>query len=103
MRLRHTPRFTLFPYTTLFRSIMSEPFRLKSARPFAPNRIVKTHWAARCGLRTLGDVLSYHRQAQRLQQRVDMVQRARSEEHTSELQSREKIVCWLLLKQKKVW
>src|SRR3989442_4089049 len=66
--IRRPPRSTLFPYTTLFRSVLS----------------TKTH---------LTTFFSTHRPAPRPQ--------PRSEEHTSELQSRPHLVCRLLLEKKK--
>src|SRR5687768_18044363 len=67
--LRHPPRSTLFPYTTLFRSA---PRRRADAHPQHPS----------AGLRPGRRVV-------------------RSEEHTSELQSRLHLVCRLLLEKKK--
>src|SRR5256885_7304061 len=74
--IRRPPRSTLFPYTTLFRS----------GRAFLRN--------ARHG----GDVREV--QSRRDALRVE-VQRQRSEEHTSELQSPCNLVCRLLLEKKK--
>src|SRR5690349_23200474 len=94
--IRRPPRSTLFPYTTLFRSVLD----------------------------AVGEVLAHVRRAKteaKLSQRspVDQVRvaappeflaalglgeddlRARSEEHTSELQSRRDLVCRLLLEKKK--
>src|SRR5688572_32713326 len=70
--IRRPPRSTLFPYTTLFRSPFSSPTNL-SASPTSTTE----SWAGR------------------------MNQRARSEEHTSELQSQSNLVCRLLLEKKK--
>src|SRR3712207_8579618 len=75
--IRRPPRSTLFPYTTLFRS---EDVR---CHPDA-DRVA----AARDPLRLLAGVVG-HRQV------------LRSEEHTSELQSRQYLVCRLLLEKKK--
>src|SRR2546428_4909704 len=66
--IRRPPRSTLFPYTTLFRSVVAAPRG-------TPVRV-----------RDLGTVGIGH---------------ARSEEHTSELQSRSDLVCRLLLEKKK--
>src|SRR2546422_4323759 len=71
--IRRPPRSTLFPYTTLFRSGVQHP----------------GHLAA--------DVLGRHRAAFSLRVPAAM----RSEEHTSELQSRLHLVCRLLLEKKK--
>src|SRR2546425_6946558 len=71
--IRRPPRSTLFPYTTLFRSVLSK----------APVRLVTF---------TLGNSLP----------RAGVSQReSRSEEHTSELQSLAYLVCRLLLEKKK--
>src|SRR2546429_2469769 len=75
--IRRPPRSTLFPYTTLFRS---------PARP-------RGHWKA---------VLCEHRRPCRwIPPSVRRQDQARSEEHTSELQSRLHLVCRLLLEKKK--
>src|SRR5438445_3496402 len=76
--IRLPPRSTLFPYTTLFRSqARAHPFEVR------PDAVTVTR-----------DVVG----GARLQFRGD---RARSEEHTSELQSRQYLVCRLLLEKKK--
>src|SRR3712207_7309718 len=69
--IRRPPRSTLFPYTTLFRS--RSPHMIASTEALRLERIVKTY----------GPTV------------------ARSEEHTSELQSRQYLVCRLLLEKKK--
>src|SRR2546429_7274222 len=76
--IRRPPRSTLFPYTTLFRSLhqVGTPVPLGSL--------------LRLGLE--GRVIQKHPVPQR---------QARSEEHTSELQSRLHLVCRLLLEKKK--
>src|SRR3989442_10076633 len=79
--IRRPPRSTLFPYTTLFRSPLA---RRRGRRPDAGRRdlpLVRDHPAPRGP-----------RGARR---------RERSEEHTSELQSRPHLVCRLLLEKKK--
>src|SRR2546421_7982469 len=75
--IRRPPRSTLFPYTTLFRSLRA-PGRMCRRRSGEPARL-----PARVG---------QHRAARAL---------PRSEEHTSELQSRSDLVCRLLLEKKK--
>src|SRR5437870_11008191 len=81
--LRPPPRSTLFPYTTLFRS------RLHQGRPEPADQ--------RAGL------LRYRRRGRAADARPQRNAggRARSEEHTSELQSRGHLVCRLLLEKKK--
>src|SRR5260221_5223510 len=88
--IRRPPRSTLFPYTTLFRS-------LKPYEKFA--RMIQEHWdgiAAFCQPEnkvSLGFV-------EGLNNKIRVIQR-RSEEHTSELQSHSDLVCRLLLEKKK--
>src|SRR2546429_6450363 len=81
--IRRPPRSTLFPYTTLFRSRGREPF-VFSASSSAP-------WI----------VLSESQGTIEKERRV-WVSVDRSEEHTSELQSRLHLVCRLLLEKKKI-
>src|SRR3712207_8893025 len=84
LMIRRPPRSTLFPYTTLFRSAAASELGLPGSRQGqgAPE----------------GD-----RQDLRDQPRLRTaeVQEGRSEEHTSELQSRQYLVCRLLLEKKK--
>src|SRR2546422_6281274 len=83
--IRRPPRSTLFPYTTLFRSI---DLLAPSPEPAGPITIAFVgRLVGSKGIRTL---LAAH---ERLIQR--------SEEHTSELQSRLHLVCRLLLEKKK--
>src|SRR5256885_12237580 len=85
--IRRPPRSTLFPYTTLFRSVVPHPDR--ATRPAARGRDLSP-W--RFTLRA--HVLWTHAGPQRESPR------ARSEEHTSELQSPCNLVCRLLLDKK---
>src|SRR3989442_8673230 len=84
--IRRPPRSTLFPYTTLFRSLASaariaaQDDRVQQVCIWTPDKDL-----AQC---VSGD-------------RVVQVDRKRSEEHTSELQSRPHLVCRLLLEKKK--
>src|SRR3712207_7045274 len=87
--IRRPPRSTLFPYTTLFRSALVPPD--PAATRCDPDRIggcAQGRAAVPGGPGTLP------------RERV-VAPRARSEEHTSELQSRQYIVCRLLLEKKK--
>src|SRR2546422_4138021 len=90
--IRRPPRSTLFPYTTLFRSL-----RFHCAIPAANHWADRRHGAPR---RLRADIVA--RALHRLAKIVlgDDVA-ARSEEHTSELQSRLHLVCRLLLEKKK--
>src|SRR5438105_7449967 len=84
--LRPPPRSTLFPYTTLFRSLAVE---------------VDPRFLQRVDEDTVGDSVQ---PAGRIDARINAACRlngVRSEEHTSELQSRVDLVCRLLLEKKK--
>src|SRR3712207_8863422 len=101
LMIRRPPRSTLFPYTTLFRSSLMPPsldaycrvnvvqslpaMIVGSKRPVPLNRGPRRSTAHRTDVRAPGE--------------IDAV--ARSEEHTSELQSRQYLVCRLLLEKKK--
>src|SRR5690242_21250658 len=84
------PRSTLFPYTTLFRS---SPTSLRLRAPFAcPDFTLRWRGSQRpAGLREVRDAANIEPGTWR---------RARSEEHTSELQSHVNLVCRLLLEKK---
>src|SRR2546422_8067039 len=84
--IRRPPRSTLFPYTTLFRS-PDAPSRTRRAAP--PNRACPARRTSVCRRYPIPHSPSKNRTA------------ARSEEHTSELQSRLHLVCRLLLEKKK--
>src|SRR2546422_6039482 len=86
--IRRPPRSTLFPYTTLFRSRL-DPLDPWSARLFLPRLDPAAYLEAyaACGGYPL-HLLAWDQ--------------SRSEEHTSELQSRLHLVCRLLLEKKKV-
>src|SRR5258707_5984864 len=91
--IRRPPRSTLFPYTTLFRSILESP-------TWRANH----DWGAKLGYsdealdqanRAAIDLMVW------LRHDLETIRSIRSEEHTSELQSRQYLVCRLLLEQKK--
>src|SRR2546429_6367108 len=87
--IRRPPRSTLFPYTTLFRSLRGPDSRLCTGGEFR-----KRTRTDRSDRRVPGS-------AQRRAETVCMARQRRSEEHTSELQSRLHLVCRLLLEKKK--
>src|SRR3712207_7350796 len=94
--IRRPPRSTLFPYTTLFRSGLSASVR--GGRPAMVKSLRTFIWLNGTTLvaptaRTPG---SDSRRGRSLSKK-----RVRSEEHTSELQSRQYLVCRLLLEKKK--
>src|SRR3712207_7590927 len=94
--IRRPPRSTLFPYTTLFRSgvpllhllverdleLVHDPVRQRREDQV---RLLRGHAGGQCFLRVQRPEADLHR----------------SEEHTSELQSRQYLVCRLLLEKKK--
>src|SRR5438067_13684707 len=82
--IRRPPRSTLFPYTTLFRSPVAYRATVATERPFCRSTRPKlsSKFANSCP-------------------RTPCKTGARSEEHTSELQSRFDLVCRLLLEKKK--
>src|SRR3712207_8019291 len=97
LMIRRPPRSTLFPYTTLFRSRGTNVVRRRASRVSS--------------LRTTGPAMSHDGTS-----RADPGTSAppptvgatekptrRSEEHTSELQSRQYLVCRLLLEKKKIY
>src|SRR3712207_7066246 len=83
--IRRPPRSTLFPYTTLFRSVGCCDSRLNREFQRARTPGCRNHAAASLAAHHEG----MHRHGER------------SEEHTSELQSRQYLVCRLLLEKKK--
>src|SRR3712207_8107575 len=91
LMIRRPPRSTLFPYTTLFRSALARTIRERFT--------VSTHFPQWTLLAAL-----LHR-ARRCSNRANRPEKGvgagRSEEHTSELQSRQYLVCRLLLEKKK--
>src|SRR3712207_7371398 len=94
--IRRPPRSTLFPYTTLFRSVgqaAGDGVLLADAGP-DPEEALRRALVA-----DEGAVALVHVGGEQL--RALGVGAARSEEHTSELQSRQYLVCRLLLEKKK--
>src|SRR3712207_7544785 len=93
--IRRPPRATLFPYTTLFRSSAAHFFDVITngwgAMPsYAESIPARDRWA----------IIAYVRALQ-LSRRLSVNELTpRSEEHTSELQSRQYLVCRLLLEKK---
>src|SRR3712207_9287251 len=86
LMIRRPPRSTLFPYTTLFRSLRNENVAAMSAA----DRFTEVLWRTAPKLPdTVRDEF------------VKMLTPERSEEHTSELQSCQYLVCRLLLEKKK--
>src|SRR2546422_6351332 len=91
--IRRPPRSTLFPYTTLFRSVLVQVLDELDDAALEEERV------APAVVLVLDDDLQPAVQERQLAQPVR--ERIRSEEHTSELQSRLHLVCRLLLEKKK--
>src|SRR2546429_2890072 len=92
--IRRPPRSTLFPYTPLFRSPEAEPDRVRD--------LVEKHfgdWEMRPAAEVPQPAPPRRQRASRVREAAQA--EARSEEHTSELQSRLHLVCRLLLEKKK--
>src|SRR3712207_8544827 len=99
--IRRPPRATLFPYTTLFRSVrcrvIAANFRgtgeaVSASKRTDPSRPFVVQAPSAAGLPTAGQTLTCN----------PGVWTGRSEEHTSELQSRQYLVCRLLLEKKQI-
>src|SRR3712207_7814005 len=87
--IRRPPRSTLFPYTTLFRSRESRPEAVVIGDGVDELEV------------DVGRVLAERVVAQPRPEPLEVLLGGRSEEHTSELQSRQYLVCRLLLEKKK--
>src|SRR3712207_7975674 len=98
--IRRPPRSTLFPYTTLFRSTLAGHTAAVSALAFSPDG--KT--LVSCGQDGL--LRAWEAGTGQVKYQVATAgnwdRALRSEEHTSELQSRQYLVCRLLLEKKKI-
>src|SRR3712207_7188101 len=99
--IRRPPRSTLFPYTTLFRSDRAQRRAqvVQRGLHLAHERLGVAREAVQAPERRLGLVEERREHAPRLGERLALA-RDRSEEHTSELQSRQYLVCRLLLEKK---
>src|SRR5688572_32449789 len=85
---RRPPRSTLFPYTTLFRSLMTR------------SNLSLGRIAAKAGVLAAASVADAADPRNSRRDKTDMSPSPRSEEHTSELQSQSNLVCRLLLEKK---
>src|SRR3712207_7484085 len=100
--IRRPPRSTLFPYTTLFRSERAEQVNYVTDQ-----MIERMGNEERVSLllaiidRVMSNLSPQERADLAAQVATQMTAGARSEEHTSELQSRQYLVCRLLLEKKK--
>src|SRR3712207_7370084 len=91
LMIRRPPRSTLFPYTTLFRSVLEtapvDPLTTTGSLPERLSLVLVRH--------PLEEVTAHE-----IVVEIAFVSVFRSEEHTSELQSRQYLVCRLLLEKK---
>src|SRR3712207_8188279 len=94
--IRRPPRSTLFPYTTLFRSLLQLIKRVRTARVSGSSflLLLQIHWEGLADLQSKRNLLF-------MMTPFPSSLSLRSEEHTSELQSRQYLVCRLLLEKKK--
>src|SRR3712207_7871303 len=97
--IRRPPRSTLFPYTTLFRSDRRAPISPSPDQSWSGWMRKPEQRCARVCIRSVrggrqADLVTLFR--------LHSTPRPRSEEHTSELQSRQYLVCRLLLEKKKI-
>src|SRR2546430_6746100 len=90
--IRRPPRSTLFPYTTLFRSRRDHRIRIR------PRHRTHRHHTPDSAARRRG---KDDRTGTLARNATKITDHARSEEHTSELQSQSNLVCRLLLEKKK--
>src|SRR3712207_7809753 len=101
--IRRPPRSTLFPYTTLFRSRQCEDCARRARRGEKPGRRRNLMDQSFGELTVIGPAPSEGRWVRwlcRCSCGREIAVKARSEEHTSELQSRQYLVCRLLLEKK---
>src|SRR5947209_16574911 len=100
--IRRPPTSTLFPYTTLFRSRDQRPSSLREGSRALRSEVRRQRRPAVCSLSVSPGV---HAVLLYPPHKTDLpllrLWRQRSEEHTSELQSRQYLVCRLLLEKKK--
>src|SRR3712207_7113985 len=95
--IRRPPRSTLFPYTTLFRSILGQTWE-ETGETIDEHALIirREHYGAQVPKDVLILTAGVDVQDDRFE-----IEICRSEEHTSELQSRQYLVCRLLLEKKK--
>src|SRR5690606_40751283 len=100
---RRSPISTLFPYTTLFRSYCDQRENRKILASYVKGKKVLDCFSYSGGF-TLNSFLQGAREVVSVDSSalaIETLKKNRSEEHTSELQSRENLVCRLLLEKKK--
>src|SRR2546425_8119756 len=98
--IRRPPRSTLFPYTTLFRSLLTARGHLRRVGPGVSQGDRARHCRFSGRRRAAASAATTVRANDRATSSLD-TRPSRSEEHTSELQSLAYLVCRLLLEKKK--
>src|SRR3712207_8553606 len=99
--IRRPPRSTLFPYTTLFRSPLGREPGVRGGRRSRPSEVLLSRDVrVPVRARARGPCPQLHHRRRR--RAPEAATGLRSEEHTSELQSRQYLVCRLLLEKKKL-
>src|SRR5256885_4151932 len=100
--IRRPPRSTLFPYTTLFRSVeIGENFKAYAHVTVRESSVVGNNVILQDGAKIGTDGYGYAKQDDGTYYKI-VQSGIRSEEHTSELQSPCNLVCRLLLEKKKI-
>src|SRR5688572_32026140 len=95
--IQRPPRSTLFPYTTLFRSVRLGNLNANNQQK-GVDSLIRTDLESLARHRAISDAALLGGD----EDLVSAVEAARSEEHTSELQSQSNLVCRLLLEKKKI-
>src|SRR2546430_11597308 len=99
--IRRPPRSTLFPYTTLFRSvpasIQQAKVALLASHSCSCHRHLNSVWTRNINARFVN---RYQERPEEVRDPAIRSHSTRSEEHTSELQSQSNLVCRLLLEKK---
>src|SRR3712207_7477750 len=95
--IRRPPRSTLFPYTTLFRSLRASSLALRPSSE-ALRSFARAGFSLSMEIRT---TFALRSKSSSYVSEISASAALRSEEHTSELQSRQYLVCRLLLEKKK--
>src|SRR5258708_11753080 len=93
--IRRPPRSTLFPYTTLFRSLSTTSERTSVMFPFRWQNLSAPVAGSSPSNRSPETLIAFEKTSRSINSPT------RSEEHTSELQSPDHLVCRLLLEKKK--
>src|SRR3712207_8644374 len=97
--IRRPPRSTLFPYTTLFRSNTIDKFEKKQDGNVTLDYVITTDNSLEYNF---NQAIKEIEKLSFINDKINIIRIERSEEHTSELQSRQYLVCRLLLEKKEL-